>query len=336
MTDQLNKTLALGFIGVGWIGRNRMDVLLKSGLAKAALIAEPSADNAAEAFVSAPDAILAASYEEVCENGDVDGIVIATPSALHAQQVLQALNSNKAVFCQKPLARTVAEVRLLAEASSRADKLLHVDLSYRHTKAFQAAYDVVSNGSIGTVYAVDLIFHNAYGPDKDWFFDVNRSGGGCIMDLGIHLIDLAMSTLNFPKIASINSNLFRQGKKMEIPLTETEDFASVMMLTDNNININLQCSWNLPAGKDAVIEAKFYGTSGGAAFLNSNGSFYEFRAEKYLGTETELLFDDTDEWSGRAGLVWAQDVINGKGYDPKSAEEFIKTAEIIDKIYGRQ
>jgi predicted dehydrogenase len=48
------------------------------------------------------------------------------------------------------------------------------------------------------VFAVDLVFHNAYGPDKPWFYDPELSGGGCVMDLGVHLVDLALWSLDFP------------------------------------------------------------------------------------------------------------------------------------------
>src|SRR3954463_6324810 len=129
------KTLALGFIGVGWIGKNRMEVLLNKGKISSVTIAETSEQNAEEALKVAEGAVLAASPEEIYKNRDIDGVVIATPSALHAAQSLQALKSGKAVFCQKPLGRTAEEVEQVIKASKEADKLLSVDLSYRYTKA---------------------------------------------------------------------------------------------------------------------------------------------------------------------------------------------------------
>lgn len=334
-TLESKKQLSLGFIGVGWIGRNRMQVLLDSGQATAAVISEPHEANAAEALNAAPNAFYAATPDDVYLNSELDGIVIATPSALHAEQSLHALTAGKAVFCQKPLGRNADEVKALAAASEKADKLLSVDLSYRYTKAYKAVHDVITSGAIGKVYAAELVFHNAYGPDKKWFYDVKQSGGGCVMDLGIHLVDLAMWTLGFPEVKEVRSHLFHQGQRMQPGEEKAEDFASVSMLTGDDTVINLECSWNVSAGKDAVIEAKFYGTNGGAAFINTNGSFYDFRAEKYNGTQTEVLFSESDEWSGRAGIVWAEKVLKGQGYDAESANEYIKTAAVIDRIYGR-
>lgn len=333
--EQEKKELKLGFIGVGWIGRNRMEAILNNTPAKAVSIVEPTDENAREAVKSAPDAKISSSPEEMLKAEDLDGVVIATPSAMHAQQSIEGLKAGKAVFCQKPLGRTAAEVRDVVTASKEANKLLSVDLSYRYTKAFRAIYDLIRNGEIGDIYAVDLVFHNAYGPDKEWFYDIKKSGGGCVMDLGIHLVDLALWTLDFPEIKDVNSHLFHQGKRLTSIEEQVEDFAGVTLTSQKNTLINLECSWHVSAGKDAVIEAKFYGTKGGAAFKNVNGSFYDFKAEKYNGTQTETLVNPPDEWSGRAGVVWAENLLSKNKYNPQTGEEFIRTAEIIDRIYGR-
>ena len=334
-TQPTKKTLNLGFLGVGWIGRNRMEAILKYTPATAAAITEPHSENAQEALKSAENALLKESSEEMYADKDLDGIVIATPSAMHARQSIEALRSGKAVFCQKPLGRTAQEVKEVVSASRKADKLLAVDLSYRYTKAFKAVYDLIQKGEIGDIYAVDLVFHNAYGPDKEWFYDIKRSGGGCVMDLGIHLVDLALWTLSFPEINEVKSHLFHKGGKLESFEEHVEDFASVSMLSEKNQVINLKCSWNVSAGTDAIIEAKFYGTKGGAAFKNVNGSFYDFIAEKYNGTQTETLVTPPDEWSGRAGVVWVENLLSQNRFDEESAEGFIKTAQLIDRIYGR-
>ncbi|UJH90486.1 Gfo/Idh/MocA family oxidoreductase [Antarcticibacterium sp. 1MA-6-2] len=333
--EQKKKELALGFIGVGWIGRNRMEAIRNNTQSRVASIVEPTKENAEEALKSAKEAKIISSTSEMLADEELDGIVIATPSAMHAQQSIEALKAGKAVFCQKPLGRTATEVREVVEASKEANKLLSVDLSYRYTKAFEAIYQLIRNGEIGDIYAVDLVFHNAYGPDKEWFYDIKRSGGGCVMDLGIHLVDLALWSLDFPKITNVRSHLFHQGKKLTSFEEQVEDFASVAMTSEKDNIINLECSWHVSAGRDAVIEARFYGTKGGAAFKNVNGSFYDFKAEKYTGTQTETLVTPPDEWSGRAGVVWANNVLENNSYAPQSGEEFIKTAEIIDRIYGR-
>src|SRR5690606_35925284 len=106
-------------------------------------------------------------------------------------QAIQALRRGIPVFCQKPLARTRAETSRVIQEARAADLLLAVDLSYRFTSGIQRIRQIVQSGELGKVFAVNLVFHNAYGPDKAWFYDYNLAGGGCAIDLGIHLVDLA-------------------------------------------------------------------------------------------------------------------------------------------------
>src|SRR5947199_289519 len=82
---------------------------------------------------------------------------------------IRALKRGAAVFCQKPLGRTAAEARAVIDAARAADRLLCVDLSYRFTDGMRRIRELVRAGALGRVYAVDLVFHNAYGPDKAWF-----------------------------------------------------------------------------------------------------------------------------------------------------------------------
>src|SRR5215210_6480202 len=97
----------VGFLGVGWIGRHRMEAIAQADLVEIAAIAEPVTDIRDQARPLAPDAHLVGSLDELLQ-ADLDAIVIATPSALHAEQAIAALEGGMSVFCQKPLARTAA------------------------------------------------------------------------------------------------------------------------------------------------------------------------------------------------------------------------------------
>ncbi len=326
--------LNIGFVGLGWIGLNRMQQLLSHAKIDKVALIEPVKVQRDRALTMANKAQVFTSYQDLLSDDSIDGIVIATPSALHARQAIEALNAQKAVFCQKPLGRNAAEVKAVLQASRKNNKLLAVDLSYRFTKAFKQVYQVLQNGAIGKVFSVELVFHNAYGPDKAWFYDLEKAGGGCILDLGIHLLDMALWGLNFPLITNVSNQRFHQGEKIEKNKPVIEDFATAQLLTQENTVINLQCSWNISAGKDAVISATFYGTKGGVAFKNVKGSFYDFTAERYTGTTTETLAAPPDDWCGKAAIEWADTVRSGTGYDQQSAKELLQLAQTIDRIYG--
>ncbi len=329
----LTRRPRIGFLGVGWIGRNRMEAMLATGAIEAAAIVEPNDAMAEGALALAPRAARAHSLAELLAQ-DLDGIVIATPSAMHADQCLQALDAGVAVFCQKPLGRTVAENRAVVEAARANDLLLGVDFSYRHTRGMASIRDLVTGGELGPVHAVDLTFHNAYGPDKAWFYDPRQSGGGCVMDLGIHLVDLALWVLDFPQVRAVSAHLFADGAPIEAASDRVEDYAVATLELASGTVVRLACSWRLNAGCDAVIAAEFYGPRGGASFRNVAGSFYDFTAERFRGTARETLAVPPDAWGGRAAAAWGERLARGAGYDP-AADRLVDIAAVIDRLYGR-
>jgi predicted dehydrogenase len=323
----------VGFLGLGWIGRHRMNAILESGSVEVAALADASAEAVAEAARLAPEAAAVATLGDIL-NAGVDGVVIATPSALHAQQSIQALKAGVAVFCQKPLGRTAAEVEAVVDAARTADRLLAVDLSYRFTEGMRSIRDLVRAGQLGRIFAVNLVFHNAYGPDKPWFYDPALSGGGCVMDLGVHLVDLALWTLGFPAASNVTGKLFAEGLPLGSGPDRVEDYALATLELDTGTVVQLACSWRLQAGCDAIISAAFYGTKGGAALRNVNGSFYDFTAERYRGTARETLASPPDAWGGRATADWAARLARGERFAPET-ERLVEVAHVLDRIYGR-
>jgi len=322
----------LGFVGLGWIGRNRLQSILDAGVAEVAAVHDVQADATREGLKLSPDAAVFSTFEELL-NHDVDGVVIATPNCFHAEQSIAALQQGIAVFCQKPLARNAFETRRIVEAARNSDCLLGVDLSYSAIPAMQKVSALVESGELGNIFAVDAKFHNGYGPDKTWFRDFSLSGGGCVLDLGSHLLDLALRPLGFPRIARAQSSLFAKGESLKND--GVEDYGVAMIETVDGTVINLSCCWNLHVGREADIEIGFYGTEGGAKLRNVDGSFYDFVGERFRGTHTELLSDPQDsqwQWGGLAAIDWVKRLADGGGFDP-AAEHFILLAEVIDSIY---
>lgn len=323
----------VGFLGVGWIGRHRMEALASAGLIKIAGVSDANVAAAhAVAESLAPDAVVGESLDDLLRL-ELDGIAIATPSALHADQAIRALDAGVAVFCQKPLGRSAAEAAAVVGAARRSDKLLAVDLSYRFTRAMQAIRGLIMAGELGQIFAVDLVFHNAYGPDKPWFYDPQLSGGGCVMDLGIHLVDLALWILDFPAVVDVASVL-RSGGRPLVQGAGAEDYACATFTVETGTVVHLTCSWRLHAGREAVIGATFHGTEGGAELREVDGSFYDFVAERFRGTQRETIATPPDAWGGRAAIDWANRLAQGAGFD-MAAEEFVAVARVLDRIYGR-
>ncbi|EEF57289.1 Gfo/Idh/MocA family protein [Pedosphaera parvula] len=331
ITSQPKLKPRLGFLGVGWIGRHRLEAVANSKMAEVVAIADPAQDLLQKAAESAPKAVLLHSLDELLEFG-LDGLVIATPSALHADQAVAALERGVAVFCQKPLGRNEAETLRVIDAARSADLLLGVDLSYHHMTQVRMVADLIQSGELGDIYVVDLMFHNAYGPDKAWFYDRKLSGGGCVIDLGVHLVDLALSCLNSPAACKVTSRLFSHGRPISDDSQQVEDYAVARIDLANNTTLQLSCSWKLPAGCDAIIAASFYGTKGGASFRNIDGSFYNFMAERFRGTQREILSSAQEEWGGKAAIDWTRRLSESPRFDPE-VNRLIQVASILDAIY---
>jgi predicted dehydrogenase len=324
----------LGFAGVGWIGLNRLQAIAASGRGEVAAVFDPVPDACTRVCDDWPDANAVPDFAALLAE-DIDGVVIATPSALHAEQAIAALERGLAVFCQKPLGRTAQETRRVVDAARAADRLLHVDLSYRFHAGMQRIRELITRGELGDVYAVEAVFHNAYGPDKPWFYDARLSGGGCLLDLGIHLVDIALWCLDFPRVRQATGHLLSRGAPLVRDGVAVEDYAAAQLLLSTGATVQLACSWKAPAGCDARIGVTFYGTEGGAAFQNIDGSFYDFAAEHLRPDRSRaLLVAPPDEWGGRAAVEWSRRLGVDASFDPQ-VEHVIAVADTLDRLYGR-
>jgi predicted dehydrogenase len=339
-TEHTRRTLSprkprLGFVGLGWIGLNRMASVVKAGSALVSGVQDVSDAAASEAWKLAPDAVLFSSFEDLLQH-ELDGLVIATPNRFHAEQAIAGLQRGLAVFCQKPLGRNAFETRQIVAAARDAGCLLGVDLSYRSIPAMQTVSRLVQTGALGKVFAVDAKFHNAYGPDKPWFYDYTLSGGGCLLDLGVHLIDLALTPLGYPAVIHVEGTSFSGGRVLSGESEQVEDYCVATIQTADDAVINVSSSWNLHAGRAAKISVTFYGTEGGASLHNVDGSFFDFVGERFHGTETERLNNRADsEWGGLATLDWVSKLATKNEFDADIAR-VIAVAEIIDRVYGHE
>lgn len=318
----------VGFAGLGWIGRHRLDAIAASGVVEIAALQDPAPEALEAAECLAPGAVRLARYEDLLAQ-DLDGVVIASPSALHAGQALAALDAGAAVFCQKPLGRTALEAARVVDRARAVGRLLAVDLCYPHTAALRAMREVRSAGGIGRLYAADLVFHNAYGPDKPWFRDLRLSGGGALVDLGTHLVDLALDLFGAVPVA-VSADLFASGERLVRPGLEEHAIATLRF--PDGALARIACSWNLHAGRDAVISVDLHGTEGGLSMSNVGGSFHDFEARHHRGTASTVIARPPDDWGGRAAVHWAEGLARGDGFDP-GALRLVTLSETLDRLY---
>jgi predicted dehydrogenase len=138
---------------------------------------------------------------------DVDVVVVCTPNALHAEQSIAALAAGKHVFCEKPMATSVADGEAMLSAAAEHDRLLIVLHPWRHPDAVIAVRDAIVAGELGRVvrthgYGV----HADWGPGG-WFTDPALAGGGALVDMGIHAIDTARFLLGEPEAVRVQASI---------------------------------------------------------------------------------------------------------------------------------
>lgn len=320
----------LGFVGLGWIGRKRLDAIANDAAVDVAAVFDAVPEKLDDAAKAYPAAQRAASLDELLSAG-VDGVVIATPNGAHAAQALRCLHRDTAVFCQKPLATTGREVHQIIDAARAADRLLGIDFCYRHVAGMSELERRIGAGALGEITSIELTFHNAYGPDKQWCFDKGVAGGGCLLDLGVHLLDLALWLQGAPRLDLVTAARFTQGRPAA--RGDIEDQAYAELRQANGAVVRLACSWYAQIGCDAVIQARILGSKGGALWRNVGGSFYDFELSMCRGAQREALARGPDEWGPRALAAWAHRLAEDRRFDP-AADEIACSADLIDAIYA--
>jgi predicted dehydrogenase len=321
----------LGFVGLGWIGRKRLDSIVATREIEVAALMDSDPARVADAKQSCPEANAAPTLEALLDQ-DLDGVVIATPNGAHAEQVLACLERGLPVFCQKPLATNARDTERVIEAAHTANRLIATDYSYRHVQGMSRLREMIQSGQLGEVLSLDLVFHNAYGPSKQWCQDRKQAGGGCLLDLGVHLVDLALWLQAPMDVRVISSRLFSQGNVRRSGTNDIEDLAYVELQQSNGAIVRIACSWHAHIGCDAIIRADLHAQRGGASWYNINHSFVDFNIDVFRGTHRECIGVARDDWGPCALAKWVDQLRSDRSFDP-SAWEILKGARVIEEAY---
>jgi predicted dehydrogenase len=210
----------VGIVGCGLIGARRATVALDEG--DAVVIVADIAEGRAADLAARVRSPWTTSWSEVVSRPDLDVVVVSTSNDQLAPISIAALRSGKAVLCEKPLGRNSSEAAAIVEAARASGRLLKVGFNHRHHPAIAAAHTMVSEGAIGKVFAIRAVYGHGgrAGYEHEWRADKARSGGGELLDQGVHIVDLArwflgdiveatgvVATFHWP-IAPVEDNAF--------------------------------------------------------------------------------------------------------------------------------
>ena len=271
-------------------------------------------------------------YMDIVNSPDVDAIDICTPNYLHAPIAIAALNAGKHVLTEKPDAMTVQEVEAMKEASERNGKVLMAMRNNRFTPAAIHALKGIAKDEYGKFYAGRCGWTRRRGipGDGSWFADKSKSGGGPLIDLGVHMIDLSMYLMGNPKPISVSGSTYREiaGKKEKGGKFDVEDLAMGFIKFDNGACLQLEFSWasNISDGSKFV---ELRGTKAGVYITNDE---LHVHGERYGNEFNEYVHARGEYGHCVAIRHFADVVLNGAEpiFTPQQGVDMIK---ILNGIY---
>jgi predicted dehydrogenase len=277
-----NATVGVGFAGLGLVGNAMLDNLPHVPRLRVAAVQDANAALAAELAERHASPWHGERFDDLLELSSVDAVVISTPNICHIPQAQAALRAGKAVLVQKPLATSAEQARATVELAEAAGQVLLVDYSYRLLETAAVLQNAV--GEIGTIQTASAVFHNTSGPGggRVWFLDPELSGGGALMDLGVHLLDMLLWVIR-PETARLDriTREVRPGYRVE--------HAAQAQLHLDGIPVDLSVRWNSPQPM-TDIAVTIEGERGQVRWQNVDGSFAYFRTlrDQHLLVEREI------------------------------------------------
>jgi predicted dehydrogenase len=199
------ERLRCGVIGTGAFGCDHLGSLLHCPRGTAVALAEPHPGRAREASDRYRISRSYSDYHDLLDQPDIDAVTIAVPNHLHAQVALDALEARKHVLLEKPMATHARDAQRLVDAARKAKRTLMVAQNLRFHRHTQIARLALDRGDLGEVYHARTFWLRRSGIPRNgsWFTQQARAGGGCLIDLGVHMLDLALHLLGEFEVRSV-------------------------------------------------------------------------------------------------------------------------------------
>jgi predicted dehydrogenase len=280
MANQQSKPVRVGVIGVGFIGKVHLQALSNVPQAQVVAIADIEPVRLAKQAKEFGIEHTYADFREMLAREDLDAVTVATPNDTHAPLTIAALEAGKHVLCEKPLATNGADALAMTQAAKKANRALMVAFSHRRRGDVQLLKQSIDEGMLGDLYFGKAMWLRRSGIPYwgEWFTKKERSGGGPLIDLGVHMLDMAMFLMGEPKVVSVNASLFSefgpQGRGYSGPLPpdaryDVEDLASLYLRLEGGRALTLEASWASFSKDNDSFGVSLFGDKGGAElFVN--------------------------------------------------------------------
>lgn len=281
-------------------------------------------------------------YESMLTTEKPDIVSICTPNYLHSQMTITALEQGINVLCEKPMAHTVEEAKAMIDAQARTGKILMIAHQRRFSPQAQYLKSLIDSGELGEVYYIRACWIRKQGiPGMGgWFTQMEKSGGGSLIDIGVHMLDLALWYFGHPEPLRVDSawgshfGVHGKGASGYAAVPESErrgfnvdDYVFAHVNYPGGKSFQLQCSW---AGhiKQEEVAFEIWGSKGGARLYP-----FEIYSEKN-GVPVEITpkLPDTNPFDEEIRLLI--EAVQKGTKSPYNPQEGLKVVELIEKIYA--
>ncbi len=348
----MEETLQVGIIGTGGIATGKhMPALAKvEGVEMVAFCdIELEKARAAAAKFGTADAKVYADYTELLQDPKIDIVHVLTPNDSHAVITIAALEAGKHVMCEKPMAKKAADARRMLEAARKSGKKLTIGYQNRQTPESKYLKKVCAAGDLGEIYyAKALAIRRRAVPTWGVFLDGDKQGGGPLIDIGTHSLDLSLWMMDNYKPKSVMGSVFH--KLSSTPNAANawgpwdpdkftvEDSAFAFITMQNGATIVLEAAWAINLAETGEAQCTLAGTKAGADFkdgLRING---ERLSTLYLNTiqtsASGVAFYEgsSSNPSDEEAKTWIEAVRNDT--DPVVLpEQALVVSEILEAVY---
>lgn len=293
-------------------------------------------------------------YQDLLAQDDIDAVSIAVPNSLHAPVAIAALEAGKHVLIEKPLARHTDEAEQMVAAAKRTGRILAVSFQRRTRHDVQILKDEVAAGRLGNIYYAKAFWMRRQGIPGwgSWFTSKEMAGGGPLIDLGVHVVDMALYVMGNSKVVAVSASTYAeigpQGKGNWVTSSpgrfqprqdigyEVEDLATAFLRLENGATLLLEASWASFTEVNDAFGIQVYGSNGGGRIFS----------EGYADTETLTLFHEAGDTTadakprlvsrkGHAQIIsgFVDGILHGTPVSP-DGEEGLDRVRLIDAIYA--
>ncbi|MDP9370289.1 MAG: Gfo/Idh/MocA family oxidoreductase, partial [Chloroflexota bacterium] len=272
--------LRIGIVGVGWPGQRHIEGYQKHPDAQIVALSDVNIEAAEQvkAQYNVDGARISGDYRDLLSDDDIDAVSICTPNFLHAPMAIDALDAGKHVLLEKPLAHTLADgERLAAKVAERPNQAFMIAFNNRYRPDSAVLKQEIEGGTLGRIYYAKTgwLRGAAEFTLRGWFTQRERSGGGPLIDLGVHMLDLTLWFMGNPRPVSVSGSVYSEFNQFLREHTGTdvdvEDLATAFIKLDNGATVVLDVSWLSHIEQSNLVYAQLFGSKGGAKLERGGG-----------------------------------------------------------------